>query len=145
MPHVIVNVEVIVKRGERYLTIIRSEDEDFGGGWLCFPGGKLDPGSAEMHAIELTGQRELMEEVGLHSAVEDFTYVESHTFLIGQDTVLDIVLFTDAASGTATAIDPAEVAGVHWLTAEDILTDPRVQMFTRTSLRLAMEKQRVGA
>jgi|GEM_PF-1607193 len=141
MENMIVNVEVIARRGDRYLTIVRSDDEDFGGGWLCFPGGKLDPGIAEMHAIELTGQRELMEEVGLHVTVEDLTYVESHTFLIERDTCLDIVLFTDAASGTAIAIDPAEVAGLHWLTAEEIMSDPRVQEFTRTSLRLAIEKQ----
>lgn len=140
MSKVLVNVEVIVKRDEKFLTIVRSDAEDFGGGWLCFPGGKLDPGSADPHAIEATGRRELMEEVGLDVAVEDLEYVESHTFMIGEDTVLDVVLLTESATGDPAALDPAEVAELLWLTETEIMTDRRVQSFTRESLRLAIKR-----
>lgn len=134
----LVNVEIIVRRGDRYLTIVRSEQEEYGGGWLCFPGGKLDPGTADPHALELTGQRELMEEVGLAVDIEDLIYVESHTFLVGDETVLDVVLLTESARGEATAIDTDEVAEILWLTEAEIMTDPRVQPFTRESLKLAI-------
>lgn len=138
MSHVIVNVEIVVKRDDRFLMILRSEAEDHGGGWLCFPGGKLDPGAAEMHALELTAQRELQEEVALEVELDDLTYVESHTFLIGSETVLDVVMLTEEARGEPVAVDPAEVADVLWLTADEIMKDPRVQPFTQESLRLAM-------
>lgn len=137
MSQVIVNVEIVVKRDDRFLMILRSEAEVHGGGWLCFPGGKLDPGSAEMHALELTAQRELREEVALDVEVDDLLYVESHTFLIGDETVLDVVLLTETAQGEPVAVDPAEVADVVWMSADEIMRDTRVQPFTRESLRLA--------
>ncbi|HWV35681.1 MAG TPA: NUDIX hydrolase [Thermomicrobiales bacterium] len=138
MSNVIVNVEIVVQRDDRFLMILRSEEEEHGGGWLCFPGGKLDPGTAEMHALELTARRELKEEVDLDVEALAFRYVESHTFLIGDKTVLDIVLLTDSVQGVPKAIDPAEVAEVTWMTVDEIMTDPRVQPFTRESLRLAL-------
>lgn len=140
MSLVVVNVEIIVRRGNRFLMIERSAEEDYGAGWLCFPGGKLDPGAAEMHALELTARRELMEEVALDVDVADLIYVESHTFLIGAETVLDVVFLTDAVRGEPVAVDPAEVAELFWLTEDEIRRDPRVQSFTRESLHLALER-----
>lgn len=140
MSLVIVNVEVIARRGDRFLMIVRSEDEDFGAGWLCFPGGKLDPGTEEMLAIERTAARELEEEVALRADPGSMRYVESHTFLIGDLTVLDVVVLTDDAAGDARAVDAAEVADVVWLTAAEIMADPRVQPWTRESLRLALAR-----
>lgn len=140
MSHVIVNVEVIVKRDDRYLMIVRSDEEDFGGGWLCFPGGKLDPGTAEMHALELTAQRELEEEVALDAPADAFRYVESHTFMIGEQTVLDVVMLVEETTGEPVAVDAAEVADLQWMTAGEVMADPRAQEFTRESLRLAIER-----
>lgn len=145
MSQVIVNVEVIVKRDDRYLMIVRSDEEEFGGGWLCFPGGKLDPGTAQMHALELTAQRELMEEVALAAPVDAFRYVESHTFLIGEETVLDVVMLVEETTGEPVAVDPAEVAALRWMTADAVMADPKAQPFTRESLRLAIERYAPGA
>ncbi|HEV2073170.1 MAG TPA: NUDIX hydrolase [Thermomicrobiales bacterium] len=141
MADTVVNIEVIVVRNDRFLTIVRSADEEFGGGWLCFPGGKLDPGTADPDAIEATAQRELREEVGLEVAIDGLIYVESHTFMIGNETILDIVMMTETATGEAVARDPAEVAEVLWLTEDEIMDDPRVQSWTRESLRRAIARR----
>lgn len=140
MPGVVANVEIIVHRDDRFLTIVRSDDEEFGGGWLCFPGGKLDPGLAMDRALEATARRELQEEVGLDVGIDAIVYVESHTFLIGDETVLDIVMMTGEARGEPSVQDPAEVAEILWLPAEEIMTDPRVQPWTRASLQLALAR-----
>lgn len=140
MSFVIANVEVIVRRGDRFLMIVRSADEDFGAGWCCFPGGKLDPGIAEPDALERTAVRELSEEVDLDADPASMRFVEAHTFLIDDVTILDIVMLTDAATGDPRAVDPAEVAEVAWMTADDVMTDPRVQEWTRESLRLALAR-----
>lgn len=135
----IVNVEIIVARGDRFLTIVRSDDEEHGGGWLCFPGGKLDHGDPERDALEQTASRELMEEVGLAADPGTVRYVESHTFQAGDQLVLDVVVMTDAADGEPSVQDPSEVADILWLTAGEIMSDARVQDFTRQSLRRALE------
>lgn len=141
MPDVIVSVEVIVARNDCFLTIVRSADEEFGAGWLCFPAGKLDPGRADPDALESTGRRELMEEVGLVVEIGALTYVESHTFLVGTVTVLDIVMMAESATGEPVSQDPAEVAEVLWLTEREIMRDPRVQPWTRESLRRAIDRR----
>lgn len=139
MAYVVVNVEILVKRDDRYLMIVRSDEEEFGAGWLCFPGGKLDPGTADMHALELTAQRELQEEVALDVGLDDLIYVESHTFLIGDVIVLDVVFLAESAQGEPVAVDSAEVADRLWLTEEEIMRDSRVQSFTHESLRFAID------
>ena len=87
----IVNVEVAVVRNGRYLAVERGSGEAFGAGWLGFPGGKLEADAGMSDALECTARREVLEEVGL---VIDgpVAYVESHTFAIGSETVLDVVM-----------------------------------------------------
>lgn len=140
MSLVLANVEVIARRGDRFLMIVRSADEDFGAGWCCFPGGKLDPGIAEPDALERTAARELVEEVALVADPASMRFVEAHTFLIDDLTVLDVVMLTDAATGEARAVDSAEVAAIAWMTAGEVMADPRVQEWTRESLRRALER-----
>jgi 8-oxo-dGTP diphosphatase len=135
---VIVNVEVIVERDGRYLLIERSPDEDYGAGWMTLPGGKLEPGEMDQQALECTAQRELKEEVDLDVALDNLRYVESHVFFINDLPVLDIVLMTRDALGDARAVDPSEVAGVAWLTREEIEAHPDVPAWTRASLEVAI-------
>lgn len=134
----IVNVEVIVERNGKYLLIVRSEEEEYGAGWLSFPGGKLETSSPDMRALELTAQRELKEEVGLDVALPDLTYVESHVFFIGEEAVLDIVMMTSAASGEPVAMDPREVAGIVWKTPGEILADPDIPEWTQNSVAISI-------
>lgn len=134
----IVNVEIVVERDGRYLLIVRSEDEAYGAGWLTLPGGKLEPDATGQRALETTAQRELKEEVDLDVALDDLVYVESHVFVVETVPVLDVVMRTRAAKGEPRPVDPAEVAGVVWLTAEEIATHPNVPSWTRTSVALAI-------
>lgn len=82
-----------------------------------------------------------MEEVGLEVAIDGLIYVESHIFMIGNETILDIVMMTETATGEAVARDPAEAAEVLWLTEDEIMDDPRVQSWTRESLRRAIPRR----
>jgi 8-oxo-dGTP diphosphatase len=118
----IVNVEVIVERDGKYLLIVRSEEEEFGAGWLSFPGGKLETSTPDMQALELTALR----------------YVESHIFFIGEDPVLDVVMMTSAAIGEPVAVDPREVAGIVWKTPAEILADPNIPEWTQNSVTLSI-------
>lgn len=133
---VIVNVEIVVERDGRYLLIVRSDEEEYGAGWLTLPGGKLEPGETGLRALEVTAQRELKEEVDLDAALEDITYVESHMFAVEDVPVLDVVVMTRAARGEPRAVDPAEVAGVVWMTAEEIAAHPDVPAWTRASVAM---------
>ena len=135
----IVNVEIIVVRNDRVLMIVRSDDEDFGGGWLTFPGGKLDWDGPCADALEQTARRELVEEVGI-DLVPPVVYVEGHTFAANGTPVLDIVMLTRAGEGEPAAQDPTEVAGVEWRTVDEIMQDPRAQPWTRASLERAVGK-----
>jgi 8-oxo-dGTP diphosphatase len=136
-PQMIVNVEVIVERDGRYLMIERSADEDYGAGWLTLPGGKLEPDATGQQALEVTAQRELKEEVDIDAAIEDISYVESHIFAIDEVPVLDVVMMTADATGEPRAADPAEVAHVVWMTAEEIAAHPNVPEWTRVSVAMA--------
>lgn len=138
IPGTIVNVEVIVEREGRYLFIERSADEEYGAGWLTFPGGKLEPHGTGQMALEITAQRELMEEVRMDVALADLRYVESHMFFVGDIPVLDVVLMTRNAVGEARAVDPAEVAGIAWLTAAEAAMHPDIPAWTRASLAMAI-------
>jgi 8-oxo-dGTP diphosphatase len=136
----VVNVEIVVVRDDRYLMIVRGDGEDFGAGWLTFPGGKLDWDEAQPDALEATARRELLEEVGV-DLVPPVTYVESHTFAVGEIKVLDVVFVARAGEGEPSIRDPAEVAGLAWLSGDEIMADSRVQPWTHESLRRVVARR----
>lgn len=136
----IVNVEVAVVRDDgRYLMIVRGDGEEYLPGVLVFPGGKLDP-EVFVEALEATAIREVREEVGLD--VRETRYVESHTFLAGDELVLDVVMLARYAGGEPFAADPGEVARVRWMSAAEIHAHPDAQPWTRTSLDRAERVRR---
>ena len=134
----VVNVEVIVERDGKYLLIVRSEEEEYGAGWLTLPGGKLETATPDPRALELTAQRELKEEVGLDVALHELRYVESHVFFIGDEAVLDVVMMTSSAQGEPAALDPREVAGVVWMSPEEILAHPDIPEWTLNSVAISI-------
>lgn len=136
----IVNVEVAIVREGRYLAIVRGDGEEYGVGWLGFPGGQVERERDTQDILERTARREVMEEVGL-ALDGPITYVESHTFAIGDEIVVDIVMLARAMTGKAQAVLPDEVAGLEWMTMEELLADSRTQPWTRESLRLADRKR----
>ncbi len=131
----IVNVEVAVVREGRYLAIVRGGGEQYGSGWLGFPGGKVEREPATAHILEATARREALEEVGL-TLDDPVIYVESHTFVIGEEIVLDVVMLARSLTGDPHPASPEEVASVEWLPFEALRDDPRTQAWTRDSLVL---------
>jgi 8-oxo-dGTP diphosphatase len=133
----IVNVEAVVMRGDSYLMIERSEKEQHAPGILSFPGGKVENAGVCSHILEATLRREVLEETGI-LIQEQVHYLESKSFLFNDGLpVVDIVFLCEYASGEAAVTDPDEVAGVHWMTAAEILTHPKSPPWMPASLELA--------
>jgi 8-oxo-dGTP diphosphatase len=120
----IVNVEGAVIKDGRYLMIIRGEGEEHAAGVLAFPGGKVEDNEIASGVLEETLRRELREEVDI--AVDDkMVYVDSGSFVAGDEPVVDVVFLCRYRSGDPRACDPEEVAAVQWLTLEEILAHPK--------------------
>lgn len=134
MSRFFVNVEAVVWREGRFLMIERGPEESFGAGWLAFPGGKIEWNGEEADSVEHTASRELAEEVGLVIRSR-WHFVESKSFGIGSDPVLDIVMLARYETGEPTIVSPGEVASVAWLTPAEIEADPRTQPWTLASLQ----------
>lgn len=115
----VVNVEAAVVRDGEYLCIERSADEDHAAGLLAFPGGKVEQAPGNTDTIEATARREVREEVGVD--VGDVRYVRSRTFETdGGTPCLNVVTRCEYEDGDARALDPEEVAAVHWLAPGEI-------------------------
>lgn len=128
-----VNVEAVIHRDGRFLMIERGPGENFGAGWLCFPGGTVEWGREWRDILERTAAREVREEVGLDIA-GPWHHVENKVFAIDELRVLDVVLLARCDSGEPYIAAPEEVAGFAWMTAGEIITDPRTQPWTRDSI-----------
>ncbi len=136
----IVNVEGAIVKDSRYLMVVRGEEEYAPGG-LSFPGGKVEGAGNADSVLEETLRREIAEEVGLEVHAE-MAYVRSSAFVAEGDPVVDIVFLCRWKSGTAIAVDPAEVAAVRWMTTAEAIAHPDAPPWTRISLELA-EKARL--
>ena len=134
-PHrYILIVEGFVLRDDQYLTIIRSDDEDFLPGILAIPGGKVEVEGEHDHVLEETLRREIREETGIE-VEQAMTYVESTSFTYKDNqTVVGVVFLCRYKSGELTILDPSEVAGLEWMSAGQLLAHPNLQPWTRRSL-----------
>jgi 8-oxo-dGTP diphosphatase len=131
----IVNVEAAVVRDGRYLMVIRSEREAHAAGTLSFPGGKVEYEGLLDDVLERTARREVLEETGITIA-DEMAYVESKSFGVDEP-VVDIVLLCRYQAGEIQPGDPDEVAGVEWLTADEVLAHPKTPPWTAQSIRRA--------
>ena len=108
----VVNVELAVVRGDKFLMTVRSEGEEYAPGALAYPGGKLEPATVEVNVLEETARRELLEETGL--TVKRLEYLESKSFEMNEGTfALDVVFLAEAEAvivRSATQFD----AGCGW-------------------------------
>lgn len=138
----IVNVEVAVVRDGMYLATTRSAEEEYGAGWVGFPGGKVDLAMATANILEVTAHREVQEEVGL-ALDTPLVYVESHSFGSPTRPVLDVVMLARSLSGEPHNASPDEVAAVRWLSYDEMMRDPNVQPWTKASLQL-VEAERLA-
>ena len=120
----IVNVEGAVVKDGRYLMIIRGEGEEHAAGVLAFPGGKVEDNERASNVLEETVRRELREEVDVEVG-DEMVYVDSGSFVEGDDPVVDVVFLCRYLSGEPRACDPEEVASVQWMTQSEILAHPK--------------------
>lgn len=135
-PLFIVNVEGVVRRGDRYLLTLRSAAEPHAPGTLALPGGKVEYSDAAQDTLEHTLQREILEETGVE--VVNLSYLESKWFRADDgEPVADVVLLCDYVRGDAAAHDPAEIAAVLWLTAAEVAAHPKAPPWTRQSIEKA--------
>ncbi len=135
-PRFIVNVEGVVRRGDRYLLTVRSEHEPHAPGTLALPGGKLEPTDPQAGTLEAVLGRELLEETGVRA--ENFRYLESKWFMTDDgEPVADIVFLCDYAGGELTVGDPDEITEVLWLTAAEVMAHPKAPPWTRATIAKA--------
>ena len=137
----VVNTQALVVRDGRYLVIVRSESEDHAPGALSPPGGKVEHGDDETGVLEETLRREVLEETGV--AVGAMAYVRSRRFTMDRGTpVVDCAFLCQYQGGEAHVADQDEVAGVEWLTADEIEGHPKARPWTQATVRSA-EKLRL--
>ncbi|MBN1810941.1 MAG: NUDIX domain-containing protein [Anaerolineae bacterium] len=120
----IVNVEGAVVKDGRYLLIVRREGEEHAAGALAFPGGKVEDNEMVSGVLEETLRRELREEVDIE-VDDEMMYVDSASFVAGDDPVVDIVFLCRYRSGEPRPCDPEEVAAVQWMTLAEIFAHPK--------------------
>jgi 8-oxo-dGTP diphosphatase len=95
-PAFVVNVEVFLHRGDRWLLIRRSEHEAHAAGTLGGVGGKVDAVATTTGlgagVLEATGRREVAEEIGVDLTGVDLSYVDSASFVTDDgDPVINVV------------------------------------------------------
>lgn len=133
----IVNVEAAIFRAGRYLIIQRSAAEEHAAGLLSLPGGKVEDAGFADDILEHTLRREIEEEVGLN-LTEPLHYIESKAFVADDgEPVIDLVFWVEMKTGEPIARDPAEVAAIHWMTAEAILQHEQAPAWLKRSIEFA--------
>jgi 8-oxo-dGTP diphosphatase len=136
-----VNVEAVIYKEGRYLTILRGSQESHAPGSLAFPGGKVEQAGEAQDVLEETLRREVREEVGLEVGPE-LVYVESKAFVADDGRpFIDVVFLCYYQRGQPVIGDPGEVARLAWMTADQILSNPTAPAWTRQSVMLAERKR----
>jgi len=135
-------VEGIVTRGDSYLVVERSQTENHIPGMLVFPGGKVEDAGVCADILEDTLRREILEETGV-TIRSEIRYFKSEAFVFHDgEPAVDILFLCEYASGDTTVTDPEEVAGVHWMTAAEILAHPKSPPWMRLTLEQAENARR---
>ncbi len=143
-PAFVVNVEVFLHRGDRWLLIRRAEQEAHARGTLCGVGGKVGApaitNGLSTRVLEATGRREVAEEIGVDLAGVPLTYVDSASFVTDDGDPVINVVFSGPMPATAEpfAASPDEVAGITWLTLAEAEADPHCPPWTLRSLTQAI-------
>jgi 8-oxo-dGTP diphosphatase len=143
-PAFVVNVEVFLHKGDRWLLIRRAEQEAHARGTLCGVGGKVDRAAMTSGlgsgVLEATGRREVAEEIGIDLTGVRLTYVDSASFVTDDgDPVINVVFSGPMpAAAQPFAASPHEVAGITWLTLAEAEADPHCPPWTLRSLTQAI-------
>lgn len=134
-----VNVEVALRRGDKWLLIERGRNLVNAPGLLAFPGGRVEADSACQSVLEDTARREAAEEIGLDLSDVPLRYVRSE-FFVGDDgsryigTTFTAELPGDREPRIASA---EEVEALHWLTVAAAENHPKCPEWTIAGLEAA--------
>jgi 8-oxo-dGTP diphosphatase len=143
--HYIVNVEAVLVKDGRCLMIVRGAEETHAPEALALVGGKVENAGTAVDILEDTLRREILEEVGLE-VDNQMEYLQSSAFVTDAgDPVVDIVFLCRYKSGKPKILDKGEVAAIHWVTADDLLTDEGIPPWIKRSVRLAYRKHKAMA
>lgn len=133
----IVSVEGAIYKGDEWLIIRRSEQEEHAAGLLSLVGGKVEKEGFVLDVLEKTLVREIDEEVGI-KIKENMQYIYSVSFETDQgEKVVNIIFLCEYESGRARAKSIDEVDEVHWLTTDDILSLKEAPDYVKESIRRA--------
>ena len=136
----IVGVEGFILRDDHYLMIERGALE-YNPNTLAPPGGGLEVTAQEQGLLEDELRREIREEVGVEVSAE-MHYLMSKAFTTDTGQAIIMVYFLcHYASGTPRIADPDEIAAVEWLTADQIINDPRCSPWLPTVLTHAEQRR----
>jgi len=134
-----VNVDAAVVRGDDYLVIQRSAEEEHAAGLLAFPGGKVEP-DATGDAIRETARREVREEVGVDVGADE--YVMSSTFTADEGTeCLNVVVRCEHEAGEPEVREPEEVADAFWLAYDDLVGHEDVPAYVEAYAEAVEERR----
>ena len=116
--------------GLELLFIRRAEDpKDRWSGHMAFPGGRVEPGDAD---LEATAVRETAEEIGLDLRAQGELLGgldEVHAIARGKPVDLGITPFVFRLQGPAQLTMNAEVTSLHWLPLDDLVGDRHLTTF----------------
>ena len=139
----IVAVEAVIYHDGRYLTIVRSEQDDHAPGTLTFPGGKVEDAGVAASILEQTLHREVMEEVGVEICPEVVCIRNDAFYSDGGDPIVMLTYLCRWQGGEPIITDPSEVSAIEWMTAEQILNHPKAPPWTHRSLLAAESARKV--
>lgn len=115
-------VEVAIEHDGKFLIIKRPEGTH-AGGFLSFPGGKVEEidEQNEWDILRFAAKREVLEEVGL-DLKDELKYIISSSFVASNGAHIIDTIFHCKIDKTDLKINPSarEVAEYYWLTAEKI-------------------------
>jgi len=138
-PKFVVNVEVFLHHGDRWLLIRRGDPEAHATGTLAGVGGKVEAPGLGPEALEATARREVREEIGVTLDGTPLLYADS-SFSVADDgdEVINVVFVAplpDHARPFPAA--PDEVAEILWLTTEEATANPSCPPWIKRSLERA--------
>ncbi|MFI9723962.1 NUDIX hydrolase [Streptomyces sp. NPDC052396] len=135
-----INVDVALKRGDKWLLIVRGLNEEHAAGRLSLVGGTVDtdaPGGGDV--LLETARREVLEEIGIDLSGVPLAYAESVFFVTDTGSpVVNVVLAAELPVGAEPRIaSPEEVAGLRWETLPSLEDDESCPAWTLQGVQRA--------
>lgn len=133
-----INTEAAIYKEGRWLVGVRSANEREAAGLLAFVGGTVEHSDSSNDTLENAVIREVQEEIGIKINVVDFVNSTSFVSKKGNH-VVNIVFLCTIKSGEPRISDRKEMESLHWLTAEEIISNPNSPKWLRESVMKAVE------